>query len=53
MRIGLLFLDGSILILPEGTDIASAQKEAEDHDEDGASTTQVVRINLAGIEPIS
>ncbi len=31
-RVGLLFSDGSILVLPEGTDADTAGREAEEHD---------------------
>ena len=44
-RFGLLFSDGSILVLPEGTTAEQAQKEAEEHDAgDPDSQTQVVRV---------
>ena len=41
-RLGLLFSDDSILVLPEGTDVDAAWREAEEHDAD----TEVVRLNL-------
>jgi hypothetical protein len=46
-RLGLLFSDGSILILPEGTDVATARDEAQQHDL-GANGlgTQVVRLSV-------
>lgn len=52
-RLGLLFSDASILVLPEGTDIDSALKEAEEHDEgeeSGSRRTQVVRLEIAIVE---
>jgi hypothetical protein len=44
-HIGLLFADGSILVLPEGTTIETAQKEAEEHDAgDPDPDTRVVSL---------
>jgi hypothetical protein len=44
-RLGLLFSDGSILLLPEGTSAEMAQREAEEHDfGDPKPQTRVVRI---------
>jgi hypothetical protein len=44
-RIGLLFADGSISVLPEGTTIDTANKEAEDHDAGNpAPETRVVSL---------
>jgi len=50
-RLGLLFSDGSILILPEGTDVETARNEAEEHDL-GANGrgTQVVRVSITTLE---
>jgi hypothetical protein len=44
-RFGLLFSDGSILVLPEGASAEEANREAEEHDAgDPDAQTQVVRI---------
>jgi len=46
-RIGLLFEDGSILVLPEGTSIEAAEKEAEEHDAGDDRKTQVVSFVIS------
>jgi hypothetical protein len=44
-RLGLLFADGSILLLPEGTSVEDAKKEAEEHDAgDPNPQTRVARL---------
>jgi hypothetical protein len=44
-RLGLLFSDGSILVLPEGTSAETAKTEAEEHDAgDPTAQTRVVRL---------
>jgi hypothetical protein len=50
-RLGLLFSDGSISVLPEGADVGTAWREAEEHDwgESGART-RVVRLEVEIIE---
>jgi hypothetical protein len=46
-RLGLLFSDGSISVLPEGSDLHTAQKEAEEHDgSDPDSATVVIEVNI-------
>ena len=46
-RIGILCTDGSILLLPEGTDIDEAKKEAEEHDWGAPGPrTRVVKFNI-------
>jgi hypothetical protein len=46
-RFGLLFSDGSILVLPEGTSVEVARKEAEEHDQgDDEGKTEVVLLDL-------
>ena len=50
-RIGLLFADGSISVLPEGTTIGTANKEAEEHDAgDPDATTQVVSLVISVVK---
>ena len=50
-RIGILCTDGSILLLPEGTDIDEAKKEAEEHDWGAPGPrTRVVKFNIEIIE---
>jgi hypothetical protein len=50
-RLGLLFSDGSILILPEGTDVSTARDEAQEHDLGSSGRgTQVVRVSIATLE---
>ena len=52
-RLGLLFSDGSILVFPEGTDIETARKEAEQHDlGQRGGATQIVRMSVAIVEII-
>ena len=46
-RIGLLFADGSILVLPEGTTIETAKKEAEEHDAGDPIATRVASLVLS------
>jgi len=46
-RLGLLFADGSISLLPEGTDLQTARKEADEHDQgDFGPRTQVIRTKV-------
>jgi hypothetical protein len=51
-RLGLLFSDDSILILPEATDVATAMNEAQEHDLGANSSTQVVRVSIAILEVV-
>jgi hypothetical protein len=51
-RIGLSFADGSILVLPEGTTIEMAQKEAEEHDTGSPKTTQVAKFYIRVLQAI-
>jgi hypothetical protein len=53
-RLGLLFSDGSILVLPEGTSAETAKREAEEHDAgDPNAPTRVVRIVMDIVEIIA
>lgn len=53
-RLALLFADGSIIVLPEGTDLQTAQQEADEHDQgDFGPRTQVIRINVEMISGAS
>jgi hypothetical protein len=45
-RFALLFGDGSILALPDDTDFATAQREAEEHDGDTPRTTRVAHVEI-------
>lgn len=46
-RLGLLFSDGSFLVLPEGTDLGTARREAEEHDAGEAEPrTKVVVLKI-------
>jgi hypothetical protein len=46
-RLGLLFSDGSLLVLPEETDVDAAWREAEEHDAGQSNrTTEVVRLKV-------
>jgi hypothetical protein len=46
-RFGLLFSDGSILVLADGTDLSTAWEEAAEHDGDGSGPrTAVVLLNF-------
>jgi hypothetical protein len=50
-RLGLLFSDGSILVLPDGTDLRAAWVEAAEHDAgDPTPGTQVVRLSIEIID---
>ena len=50
-RFGLLFSDGSILVLPEGTDIETARKEAKEHDRGEIRPgTRVIRLEINVVE---
>jgi hypothetical protein len=52
-RWGLLFSDGSILVLPEGASVEEAKKEAEEHDAgDPNPQTRVVQMAVTVIEII-
>jgi hypothetical protein len=53
-RIGLLFADGSILVLREGTTIETAKKEAEEHDVgDPDPETRVVSLVIRVVKIIT
>jgi hypothetical protein len=52
-RIGLLFADGSILVLPEGSTTETAQNEAEEHDAGNPNATQVVSLAVRIIKVIT
>ena len=46
-RFGLLFSDGSLLVLPEATDLNTAWREAVEHDSgDPDPRTEVVQIEI-------
>ena len=46
-RLGLLFADGSMMILPEETDLETAKREADEHDQgDFGPRTQIVNIEV-------
>ena len=46
-RLGLLFADGSMLVLPEGTSLGNAQREAREADfGEPAPRTQVVTLGI-------
>lgn len=46
-RLGLLFSDGSILVLPDGTEFQAALVEAAEHDAgDLSASTQVTRLRI-------
>ena len=46
-RLGLLFSDGSLLLLREGTDVDSAWREAEEHDAGESDLrTEVVSLEV-------
>jgi hypothetical protein len=45
-RLGLLFSDGSLLVLPEGVDFDAAWREAEEHDA-GESDLRTEVVDLA------
>lgn len=46
-RLGLLFSDDSILVLPTETDVDTALKECEEHDwSEPQPRTRVVRLNV-------
>ncbi len=50
-RMGLLFSDGSILILPEGTDLEAAEREAMEHDwGQSHPLTRVLRMEIKFVE---
>ncbi len=52
-RLGLLFSDGSILILPEDTDLKAAEEEAMEHDWGQSHPfTTVIRVELNLLEII-
>jgi hypothetical protein len=52
-RIGLLFEDGSISVLPEGTTIETAKEEAKEHDVGGPDATRVVSLVISIVKVIS
>jgi hypothetical protein len=45
-RLGLLFSDGSLLVLAEGTDISTAWQEAAEHDTWDEPRTAVARLKI-------
>jgi hypothetical protein len=46
-RLGLLFSDGSLVVLPERVDVDAAWKEAEEHDAgDSEGRTEVVSLKI-------
>jgi hypothetical protein len=46
-RLGLLFSDDSILVLPEGVDVDTALNEAEEHDQGAPGPrTRVARLEI-------
>ena len=50
-RLGLVFSDGSILVLPEVMDLDGARREAKEHDwGEPNPSTRIVRIELRLIE---
>ena len=50
-RLALLFADGSIVVLPEETDIGAAWREAEESDwGESTARTRVVRLAVEMIE---
>jgi hypothetical protein len=52
-RLGLVFLDGSILVLAEGMDLNGARREAEEHDwGEPKPSTRIVRVEIRIIEII-
>jgi hypothetical protein len=52
-RLGLLFADGSLLVLPDGTDADTARREAEEHDGDGPGLrTRVVRLRVEIVDTL-
>ena len=53
-RIGLLFADGSILLLPEGATVETAKKEAAEHNVGNLDPeTRVVSLVLSVVEVIT
>ena len=53
-RIGLLFADGSISVLPEGATIETAKKEAEEHDAGNPDAeTRVVSLVVSDVKIIT
>jgi hypothetical protein len=53
-RLGLLFADGSLLVLPDGTDADTAWKEAEEHDGgDPEARTRVVRLRIEVVDTLA
>ena len=52
--LGLLFADGSLLVLPEGTTLEKAQQEAKEADfGESEPRTRVVRIKIEMIDYVS
>jgi hypothetical protein len=52
-RLGLLFADGSLLVLPDGTDADTARREAEEHDGgEPGPRTRVVRLRLEFVDTL-
>jgi hypothetical protein len=49
-HLGLWFSDGSMLVLPDGTDLREAAREAAEHDAGLSPATQVVRLGIEIIE---
>jgi hypothetical protein len=53
-RLGLLFADGSMTIMPERTDVQTARQEAAEHDDgDFGPKTRIVRLKIEIIAEIS
>jgi hypothetical protein len=51
--LGLLFADGSILVLPEGTGLEAAHREADEHDQGEEIMTRVARLEIDVLEIVS
>jgi hypothetical protein len=52
-RLGLLFADGSLLVLPDGTDADTARREAEEHDGgEPKPRTRVVRLRMEVVDTL-
>jgi hypothetical protein len=52
-RLGLLFADGSLLVLPDGTDADTARREPEEHDGgEPGPRTRVVRLRIEVVDTL-
>jgi hypothetical protein len=52
-RLGLLFADGSLLVLPEEMDADTTRREAEEHDGGGPEPrTRVVRLRMEVVDTL-